>query len=181
MIRCKVKARIPFSNNELPFYIYLFEFEKKEHLAIVYGKPILSKSLEQKQPQETNEDRLIRGCVSESNDVLNLDVNGDFMIPRNALVRIHSACFTGETLGSTRCDCGIQLKQSFNEIISEGFGIVLYLNQEGRDIGLEDKLRSYNLQDNGYDTCTANRKLNHPIDRRDYKCASEILKDFSIE
>ncbi|KAI9139574.1 GTP cyclohydrolase II-domain-containing protein [Paraphysoderma sedebokerense] len=97
------------------------------------------------------------------------------------LVRIHSECFTGETLFSIRCDCGEQLQQAMKRIMKEGSGVIVYLRQEGRGIGLLDKLRAYNLQDLGHDTVTANLLLHHPADLRSYDIASNILMDLNIE
>ncbi len=95
-------------------------------------------------------------------------------------MRIHSECMTGDTFGSIRCDCGDQLKQAIQIISEEGAGIVIYLRQEGRGIGLRDKLFSYNLQDIGYDTVDANIALGHKADERDYGIAAYILKDLNI-
>ena len=97
------------------------------------------------------------------------------------LVRIHSECFTGDALGSLRCDCGPQLQTAMERIASEGAGVIIYMRQEGRGIGLLDKLRAYNLQDDGYDTVDANLLLGHEADGRDYTLASLILHDLGIQ
>ena len=101
-------------------------------------------------------------------------------IKETGLLRIHSQCLTGDTLLSLRCDCGQQLHQSMRLINKNGSGVILYLNQEGRGVGLTNKIKAYALQDKGLDTVEANQALHLPIDVRDYKIAADILKDLGI-
>ncbi len=96
------------------------------------------------------------------------------------LVRIHSACFTGDVLGSLKCDCGIQLQSALMQMGQSGSGILLYLNQEGRGIGLANKMRAYSLQNEGFDTVEANHRLGFEDDERDFRLASSILKELGI-
>ena len=96
------------------------------------------------------------------------------------LARLHSACFTGDLLGSLKCDCGPQLRAALAQMGAEGTGVLLYLNQEGRGIGLANKMRAYSLQDQGFDTVEANHRLGFEDDERDFRIGSEILKSMGF-
>jgi len=108
-------------------------------------------------------------------------VKADVVHKTEVPVRIHSECFTGDVLGSRRCDCGEQLEMALKIIDKIGYGVLIYLRQEGRGIGLLKKLQAYNLQDQGFDTVDANIHLGHLADEREYDLAALILEDLKIK
>ncbi|KAJ9655275.1 GTP cyclohydrolase II [Neophaeococcomyces mojaviensis] len=273
-VECLVRARIPTTSGaEMFLHLYQNDSDNKEHLAIVFGNSIRSRSLDAEKPGETEMDRMIRGAyvgrlrpgrTSSRRDeddlrrkVLRSDVKGrprsgsalrnvqtvpedaaietssstpphifqprqdeqnaelthltstpqphpspstiaastpdpsqlDLDLLKPPLVRIHSECYTGETAWSARCDCGEQLDEAARLMSTVSAtnpdpasigGVIVYLRQEGRGIGLASKLKAYNLQDLGNDTVEANLLLRHPADARTYGLATAILQDLGL-
>ncbi|CAB76030.1 GTP cyclohydrolase Rib1 [Schizosaccharomyces pombe] len=191
-VRCVVRARIPtVKGTEIFLHLYKNDFDNKEHLAIVFGQQIRSDSLDAVQEGETEMDRMVRGAyvgtLYPGRKSSYIDVNSSKTTEEQKeearktnfvpLVRIHSECYTGETAWSARCDCGEQLDEAARLISEEGNGVIIYLRQEGRGIGLSEKLKAYNLQDLGNDTVQANLLLQHPADGRSYAVATAMLMD----
>ncbi len=163
-IQCQVRARIPTTEGgEMYLYLYKNNQDKKEHLAIVYGDDIRSKSLDQTWENETIMNRIVRGAyygrlqevVNDECRTLTLTEDQEAYLEEQQakaksewklsseppMVRIHSECFTGETVHSARCDCGEQLDSAMAQMQEAGRGVIVYLRQEGRGIGLMEKLK----------------------------------------
>ncbi|KAK9466525.1 GTP cyclohydrolase II-domain-containing protein [Lipomyces arxii] len=184
-VECVVRARIPTTTgSEIFLHLYKNNVDNKEHLAIVFGNRIRSKSLDKVREGETEMDRMVRGAYvgrlypgRKTSKEEESDSSNDVAKSHATLVRIHSECYTGEIAWSARCDCGEQLDEAARLMAKENDGVVVYLRQEGRGIGLGEKLKAYNLQDLGADTVTANLLLRHPADARSYSLATAILLD----
>lgn len=215
-VQCIVRARIPtVTGAEMFLHLYSNNVDNKEHLAIVFGPHIRSRSLDTQHPGETEMDRMIRGAYTgrlhpgrtlsridparpssptlinrvpaPSNPSIYEDELFDEPPTTAPLVRIHSECYTGETAWSARCDCGEQLDEAARLMSmpdpltgTTSGGVIIYLRQEGRGIGLSEKLKAYNLQDLGSDTVEANLLLRHPADARSYGLATAMLMDLGL-
>lgn len=194
-VNCIVRARIPTTTGtEMFLHLYQNNVDSKEHLAIVFGPHVRSRSLDAVREGETEMDRMIRGAYTgrlypgrttsgmsaAEIEAQRRQEEADKTAP---LVRIHSECYTGETVWSARCDCGEQLDEAARLMSlpeAKSGGVIVYLRQEGRGIGLGEKLKAYNLQDLGSDTVEANLLLRHPADARSYGLATAMLVDLGL-